>query len=590
MSSSQITVRSLRVQNFKSFKDFKIVFQDINVLVGVNNSGKSSILLAVRSFFNFLSELIKEREKLDNGSSRAAADIDYLNLPNVREAWYHKRQRTSDRKIIPVIFTVEFSNNLIIEIHLRQFYGQPHISIQNLSQDVHKSEILKILDSNPVLVPGFVGALVIEEYMTPQVVKRVIDAGRQTEVLRNVLLKLNEKFPKRFQLLNAIIQEYFNVNLSKISFDEMNDEFVTAEYKEGDVELDIVMAGSGFLQFLQLLTFILSKKSNIVLLDEPDAHLHPSLQKILILVLDELSKQENIQFIIATHSKEIVNQTDPKNIVFIDSRNKEGKRLSSAPEMIDVLGKLGSIDHIDLALLLQTKRCLFVEGCEFKILQRFANTLSITAFQGNKQVIPINRGGGRNERYYDDLTVFSSFVGSDLKGYSVIDRDLKPDDLVQEIIEKSKKKQVTIHVWRLHEIENYLLKPSVIAKVINRKNTTSQISESYIKNLILESSKELRQDVEDDLSQILVHQSRQKRGTLDISAANKQAREIIASKWDNWNSLLAIIPGKEVLGKVKQKIQFSHNTSFSDLELASEFTTDEIDGEIKEVLSEISSM
>lgn len=579
----------MRVQNFKSFEDFKITFQDINVLVGVNNSGKSSILLAVRSFFNFLSELIKEREKLDNSSSRAAADIDYLNLPDIKEAWHHKRQRTSDRKIIPVVFTVEFSNDLTIEIHLRQFYGQPHISIQNLSQDIPKSEVLKILDSNPILVPGFVGALVVEEYMTAQVVRRIVDAGRQTEVLRNVLLKLSTEFPKRFELLNAIIQKHFNVNLSKISFDEMNDEFVTAEYSEDGVELDIVMAGSGFLQFLQLLTFILSKKSNIVLLDEPDAHLHPSLQKMLILVLSELSKQENIQFIIATHSKEIVNQTDPKNIVFIDSSNEEGRRLSSTPEITDVLGKLGSIDHIDLALLLQTKRCLFVEGHEFKILQHFAGALSITAFQGNKQVIPISRGG-ENERYYDDLTVFRSFVGYDLKGYSIIDRDLKPDDLVQDIIEKSKKKQVTSHVWRLHEIENYLLKPSVIAKVVNRKSAMSQISESDVKNLILESSNELRQDMEDCLSETLFRWSRKKGDALDVSAANRLAREIIESKWNDWNSLLTIIPGKEVLKKVKRKIQSSHNVSFSDLELASEFTPDEIDSEVKEVLSQIHSM
>ena len=589
MSSLPITVRSLRVLNFKRFEDFKIIFQNINVLVGVNNSGKSSILLAVRSFFNFLAELIKEREKLDNESSRAAVDIDYLNLPDVREAWHRKRQRTSNRKIIPVIFIVEFSNNLTIEIHLRQFYGQPHISIQNLSQDIPKSEILKILDSNPILVPGFVGALVIEEYMTPQVVKRVIDAGRQTEVLRNVLLKLNTEFPKRFELLNAIIQKHFNVNLSKISFDEANDEFVTTEYKESGVELDIVMAGSGFLQFLQLLTFILSKKSNIVLLDEPDAHLHPSLQKILILVLTELSKQESIQFIIATHSKEIVNQTNPTNIVFIDSKNKEGKRLLSTSGVLDVLEKLGSIDHVDLALLLKTKRCLFVEGHEFKILQHFANTLSIPAFQGNKQVVPIIRGG-KGERYYDDLTVFRSVVGLDLKGYSIIDRDFKTDDQVQDLIQKSKKKQVTTHVWRLHEIENYLLKPSVIIKVINRKNTTPQISESDVKNLILESSNELRQDIADNLSEALIHSSRQKGNTLDVSTSNKRARETLASKWDNWYSLLEIIPGKEVLRKVKQRIQSSCQVSFSDLELASEFASDEIDDEVKQVLSAISSM
>ena len=586
-----IFVKSLHVKNFKSFEDFKIDFQDINVLVGVNNAGKSTILQGVRSCFNFLNELINERKKLDNKSARAAADVDSLNLANVKDAWHNKRQRTSKSKIIPIIFSIEFSNGIKVEIHLRQFYGQPHISIQNNLRDISKEEVLRLLKSNPILVPGFVGALVWEEYVTSQSVNRIIEAGRHTEVLRNVLLKLKETSPERFGLLNDIIQKYFGISLSNIKFNETLDEYVTTEYTEKNIELDIVMGGSGFLQFLQLLTFILSKKSSIVLLDEPDAHLHPSLQKILISVLTELSKNEHIQFIIATHSKEIVSHSDPRNIIYIDSENKEGKHLSSTPEIIDVLGKLGSIDHIDLALLLQTKKCLFVEGNEFKIIHQFANTLGIGIFQGNKQVIPIRRGGGNNDRYYDDLTVFRNFIGTDLKGYSIVDRDFKPDDLVASLIEKAKTKHVLTHVWNLHEIENYLLKPSIIEKIVNKKiDDSTQEKISNVKEIIIESSNEMRQDIEDYMSQTLIHWTRQKGETIEVSNANKKARQIIASKWNNWDDLIQIIPGKEILRKVKEKVQLTHNVSFGDLELASEMTPDDIDDEIKSVLSEIDLM
>ena len=589
--SAPIFVKSLRIQNFKSFSDFKIDFGDINVLVGINNAGKSTVLLGVTACFNFLAELIKERKKLGNKASRAAVDIEYLNLPHVKDAWHKKKQRGQGGKIIPVIFSIEFSSGIKFEIYLRQFYGQPHISIQNSEIDVSREDIMKILESNPILVPGFVGALVVEEYVTSQSVNRIIKTGRHTEVLRNVLLKLQKSSPRRFTILDKILEERFGIKLSNISFDEKVDEFVTTDYKEKDTELDIVMGGSGFLQFLQLLTFILSEQSNIVLLDEPDAHLHPSLQKILISVLAELSKKESIQFIIATHSKEIVNQTDPRKIIFIDNENTEGKHLSSTPEIIDVLGKLGSIDHIDLALLLQTKKCLFLEGNDFKILHQFANILKIGAFHGNKQVVPIRRGGENNDRYYDDLTVFRNFIGSDLKGYSIIDRDYKSDDLAADIIKKSQQKQVKTHVWNLHELENYLLIPEIIERIVNRKIDLKYHEPiSNVKELIIESADEIRRNIEDSMSDVLIHRSRYEGSIIEASTANKQAREIVASNWNEWDKLIKMIPGKDILTTLKSKIQNKYNVSFSNFELAQDIQKNEIPSEIRDVLIEISDL
>lgn len=585
-----VFVKSIKFQNFKSFESFKIDFEDINILVGINNSGKSSILLGVKSCFNFLADLVKERDKLVNEDSRAAVDISYLHLPDVRDAWYNKRQRTSAAKIIPVIFTIEFSNGLSFEIHLRQFYGQPHISIQNLKDPVKREQVMEILKSNPVLIPGFVGALVQEEYKTSQSINRTIAAGRHTEILRNVLFQLKNN--PRFKILNDIIQKYFGVNLSKIAFDETIDEYVTTLYNEKGIELDIGLAGSGFLQMLQLLTFVLNQKSNIVLLDEPDAHLHPSLQKILIEVLSDLNKKEKIQFILSTHSKEIVSQADPRKIIFIDNANNEGKRLASVPELLDVIGKLGSIDHIDLAMLFQTKRCLFVEGSDFRVLHQFATTLNLNPFQGNKQVVPISRGGHSNLRYYDDLTVFRNFIGHDLKGYSIMDRDYRPQDLVDQIIDNSNQQHVQTHVWERHEIENYLLEPTVLERILNEKLKEKGDSRivSNVKDIILQCANEYKQTIEDSISDALVFWAHQKKQSIEPSTANKQAREITAQSWTDWNSLIKIMPGKEILHCLKGKIQTEYGISLSNVEISSKMKESEINEEIKTVLTEIFSL
>ncbi|MHB8547158.1 MAG: ATP-dependent nuclease [Nitrosotalea sp.] len=527
--STPVFVKRLRLQNFKSFEDFNISFDDLNVLVGINNSGKSSILLGVLVCFHFLADLIRERDHLDDTASRAAADVSFLHLPDVIDAWYNKRQRTLKSKIVAIIFTIELSNGINFEIHLRQFYGQPHIKIQNCTKPIARSDVLDILRSSPILVPGFVGALVQEELRTSQSVGRVISAGRHTEVLRNVLLQLKNTNSTRFNILNDLIKKYFNVELSKITFNDTTDEYLTTLYDDGNVELDVGLAGSGFLQMLQLLTFVLNQRSNIVLLDEPDAHLHPSLQKNLIQILTELGKKENIQFIISTHSKEIVANTEPRQIIHITTKSTEGKRISSYPELMDVMNNLGSLDNIDLVLLLETKRCLFIEGGDDKILRILSTTLGIDVFQGNKQVIPIRRNGENNYRYYDDLTVFRGFVGNELSAYSIIDKDTKTDDMIAKLIEKSLEKNVKTHVWKKHEIENYLIHPTLLERVFNNKITNLGRSDQVndLMEIIEKCTEELKQDVTDRLAKDLFHWHNATDDHIDLITANRKAREFI---------------------------------------------------------------
>ena len=44
-------IHSIRIQNFRSFKDETIEFENYNCLVGANGAGKSNVLLALNLFF-----------------------------------------------------------------------------------------------------------------------------------------------------------------------------------------------------------------------------------------------------------------------------------------------------------------------------------------------------------------------------------------------------------------------------------------------------------------------------------------------------------------------------------------------------------
>ena len=63
-----------------------------------------------------------------------------------------------------------------------------------------------------------------------------------------------------------------------------------------------------------LLTFLNTRPATVLLLDEPDAHLHVILQDAIYGELHEVAARQRSQLIIATHSEVIINSVDPREL------------------------------------------------------------------------------------------------------------------------------------------------------------------------------------------------------------------------------------------------------------------------------------
>ena len=98
-----------------------------------------------------------------------------------------------------------------------------------------------------------------------------------------------------------------------IDFDEVTDRYITVTYREEghSKDFDIFSGGSGFQQFLYLFGFILLRRPTVIMLDEPDAHLHGSLQAVLLDELKRLVEQDR-QVLFATHSRELITRVSPR--------------------------------------------------------------------------------------------------------------------------------------------------------------------------------------------------------------------------------------------------------------------------------------
>ena len=108
-----------------------------------------------------------------------------------------------------------------------------------------------------------------------------------------------------------------------------------------------------------------------LLLDEPDAHLHARLQTQLMGVLVRLAREEQEQFILATHSPQLLSAAPSGSIrVCMDGAVVP---FDVGPAQFRLLEDLGAMDRMEIVPLLTNRPIVFVENrSDQKLLEQFA--------------------------------------------------------------------------------------------------------------------------------------------------------------------------------------------------------------------------
>ena len=116
----------------------------------------------------------------------------------------------------------------------------------------------------PLYVPGYSGVVTKEYLSTNQRIEELLGSGHHNEVLRNLILRLGDE---NLKILKDNLREEFGVRFQGVQENPNTVEFLQASYQDSAVRipLDIISAGSGFLQMLQMLTHALQSPSPVLL-------------------------------------------------------------------------------------------------------------------------------------------------------------------------------------------------------------------------------------------------------------------------------------------------------------------------------------
>lgn len=462
-------ITSLTVKNLKGFEEYLINFSRLNLLVGGNNSGKTTIFHALQLFF----WCVDQTTDFGTGSvTFKKTQVPELGgIPNfvARDLFFKQRTRV---KNAPTRITLGITADGVPDISFKiypAFSRNLMVDGGNTKISARQYEALSYL--KPVYVPGTIGITVREEMYREVAQERMILEGRQNQVLRNLVYRLKQQ--QSWDAFVEMISPLFNLQGLDAPFDTVKDEWMTAVYTEDGCTFDLISAGSGFLQVINLLSFLFLHTSRVALLDEPDSHMHDDLQKLTFELLDKLSQDRNIQLIIATHSPTFIDSAGLDNVLLIDRSLKAPLQAHDVDKLVPLLGDRGiALPPTKVMNTLKSRRVLFVEGYDddyAEFIHRIGEVYK-PGFRAQTRGLTVFETTGATQKWpFDAIDAFQDLIGVPLKYVFLSDRDFLTDQQLEERNARAKSEGKSIqHLQRRHR-ESYLVEPKLIARVVGSK-------------------------------------------------------------------------------------------------------------------------
>lgn len=361
-------IRGVKIKNFRGIEEGIFYFDKFNILIGDNGTSKTTILEALNYCLSpsFVSSRIKysdfyqgedrqieiqvvfdeclnvglldgyntqqvsckgvvlkiKKRDSSRGITKAFADgfvITHYLVPNAQQIstnpnkWYISRQTGTQFQ-----FTERHLAEALRELPYRTFYFDKNRDRQ--LQRGFNSSITSVYDDfNWRFIKNTRGAEAQPLFDNIDTIEQSIINAVDAQAMEKSLKDLNTK-------LRDIIGDEIAISLLD-RFEPFNNASLIKTV--GDIKLATAQLGSGIemivsLMFLETMAS-LSKESFTILIDEPEIHLHPSLQLKLVKYLKGLS--QNHQVIISTHSPFIFKSVSPQ----------EGKMIPRGGERVENL-------------------------------------------------------------------------------------------------------------------------------------------------------------------------------------------------------------------------------------------------------------
>ncbi len=581
MDNSKHHFVNVRFKNFKAFKNFEVGLQGFNVLVGPNNAGKSTILAGFRILAAGLRTAYSKKAQLLGFNLGYGYKIDLTKISVAGENVFFNYDETQ-----PAEIAFKLSNGNTMTLVFPES-GECFLILRSLKTNCRTPTSVKKNFNCPI---GFVPVLGPvdhhEQLYGKEAARLALFNYRAARNFRNIWHHYPEKFD---QFRDLLMQTWPGMDIEPPEVDRTHDKPMLRMFcPENRFPRELFWAGFGFQVWCQMLTHIVqSSESALFLIDEPDIYLHSDLQRQLLGILRDLGPD----IIIATHSTEIVAEADANEILLVNKKNSKAKRISDPAGLLEVYNSLGSNTNPILTQLAKNRKALFVEGKDFQILSKFAEKLGMNRVRHRQGFVVVPVGGHKPDGIKDLKKGMSTVLGESIDAMALFDRDYRSDQRCEEIIRKCKKFCSVVCISDRKEIENYVLVPEAIDRLVKKKIKRAG------KEFELESTTELIQKFAEDQKTAIFGKLNADARDYHYKSSAKTRDEseitsIVLSKferdWFDQERRCAMLPGKDALSFLNKNFQEKYGVSITPKAIINEMRVSEVPQEMRGLIEELS--
>ena len=573
-SQIQMPITSVRFRNFKGLRDFSVSLRSMNILVGPNNSGKSTVLGAFRLLEQALRTCGSRSPtsvETHAGHKKLGHNVPEYQIPFALENVHHNYDPSNSR------LEFRYSNGNVLFLFFPSNGGMTCYWEVGGSSLRTPSQFRKQFPDKVQVIPVLGPLEQNEPIVNDETVRREAGTHRASRHFRNYWYKNPDGFAAFQELIE---QTWPGMTIARPENLDIMERRLTMFVSENRIDRELYWSGLGFQIWCQLLTHISRcKDSNMLIVDEPEIYLHPEVQRQLIGILREVHPD----IVLATHSVEILSEAEPREILIVDKTKKSARRLQDFVGVQEAIDSLGSIQNISLTELARSRRILFVEGMsDYRILRKFAKLIGLTGLAAGNGLTALESGG------FDSWPKIQGFswglqgsFESDLKIAVIYDHDYRSDQENSAHRETLERELDLVHFHNRKEIENYLLVPEVLNRAIRRaieeraRRTGTRVSWELD---VAKTLDEITISERETLSgQYIAHYCRYFRETgRDQATLASEALEIFNGSWMTLHRRMTIVSGKDTLRKFRDECQRRLGITLSDLRIVQAFTRGDV--------------
>ncbi|MDX8355805.1 AAA family ATPase [Cognatiyoonia sp. IB215182] len=325
----RVRLDKIEVSSFKRIQTLEIELKPMTALVGGNTSGKSSALQAAQLGVSILQAAFGGFRKngIPEFSKTVANDAVLFrpteNLLDLR----HGGAATQNYGYAVRYSGVNLDTNeqMTLKIEIRR--GK-NANIAITREGDNDLAVVLASDQQPfsILTPGLSGISMREEWRTKAAMDAAVMHGDANLYLRTVLDHLFKRdldaaartawlqqrsidaLPDEsgWKAFAKLLDRCYDGARVLVNHDPEHDRFINVEVETPSASVTLDMASTGMLQVIQIVAYACFYKPPLLLLDEPDAHLHADSQSRLYEALKGVAEETQTRILFASHSPQLI--------------------------------------------------------------------------------------------------------------------------------------------------------------------------------------------------------------------------------------------------------------------------------------------